>query len=147
MGVQGGEPHRERARLVPHSVPHSGARRGAPFKPMDTDQAAKVHFQRDMRNASEDAIDLLIHLLHFDPEKRMTANEALAHSYIAQFHDPSVERTSTVKVQPQIPDDEKKSTNHYREALYTQSTKKFSAMRQGSRRQQAGEPASGRSQW
>jgi serine/threonine protein kinase len=36
--------------------------------------------------ASNDAIDLLKKLLTFDPEKRITVTEALAHPYLADLH-------------------------------------------------------------
>ena len=44
------------------------------------------------RETSDCAVDLLVNLLHFDPSMRLTAAEALDHSYVAQFHDPNVER-------------------------------------------------------
>ncbi|KAF8829852.1 hypothetical protein HHX47_DHR2000299 [Lentinula edodes] len=37
--------------------------------------------------ASADAIDFLQKTLTFDPEKRMTAEEALAHPYVGAYHD------------------------------------------------------------
>ena len=41
--------------------------------------------------ASPDAIDLMGKLLHFNPNKRITAQEALEHPYLQQFHDKSQE--------------------------------------------------------
>jgi mitogen-activated protein kinase 15 len=37
--------------------------------------------------ASEDAIDLLKHLLSFNPSLRYTATEALRHCYVKDFHE------------------------------------------------------------
>lgn len=37
--------------------------------------------------ASEDALDLLKHLLVFNPYQRYTAVEALNHRYVKDFHD------------------------------------------------------------
>merc|ERR1712185_686432 len=68
--------------------------------------------------ASDKAIDLLRKLLKFDPAERITAHEALKHSYLDQFHDEFVEREAPVQVKVSIPDNEKRSTNHYRERLY-----------------------------
>lgn len=74
-------------------------------------------------NASDDAIDLLQKLLQFDPSKRLSAEEALSHAYVNQFHDPGVERKADFKVQVVIDDNEKKSTAVYRERLYHEITK------------------------
>ncbi|KAJ3759601.1 putative MAP kinase [Lentinula raphanica] len=42
-------------------------------------------------NASEDAIDFLNRTLTFDPEKRMTVEQALDHPYVAPYHFPEDE--------------------------------------------------------
>lgn len=39
----------------------------------------------------EAAVDLLERMLVFDPKKRITATEALAHEYLAPYHDPTDE--------------------------------------------------------
>eukprot|EP00976_Prorocentrum_cordatum_P065819 1178065-Prorocentrum_minimum.AAC.5 len=41
--------------------------------------------------ASPEAEDLLIRLLQFNPNKRINAEEALRHPYVAQFHNPADE--------------------------------------------------------
>ena len=92
---------------------------------MAEDEIAKRAF-RDWfpPGTSTDAIDLLVHLLHFDPNLRISATTALEHPYIAQFHDPSVERMATKPVKNDLDDDEKKSTAYYREFLYHVINKK-----------------------
>lgn len=42
---------------------------------------------------NQDAIDLLKKMLVFDPEKRITVEEALQHPYMSKYHDPADEPT------------------------------------------------------
>ena len=48
-------------------------------------------FHEFFPTASAEAIDLLRKLLLFNPEKRLTAEEALRHPYVSQFHNPDFE--------------------------------------------------------
>lgn len=43
------------------------------------------------------ALDLLEKMLVFDPRKRITATESLAHDYVSPYHDPSDEPEATEK--------------------------------------------------
>ena len=43
------------------------------------------------------AIDLLEKMLVFDPRKRITATESLAHEYVAPYHDPTDEPEASEK--------------------------------------------------
>ncbi|KAF7321518.1 Mitogen-activated protein kinase [Mycena kentingensis (nom. inval.)] len=58
--------------------------RSLPIKP-------RVAFSTLFPNANPLAIDLLSHMLCFDPAKRITCEEALAHPYFQAWHDPSDE--------------------------------------------------------
>ncbi|KAF4462958.1 hypothetical protein FALBO_10216, partial [Fusarium albosuccineum] len=49
------------------------------------------------KNADDSAIDLLERMLVFDPKKRITATEALAHDYLAPYHDPTDEPVAEEK--------------------------------------------------
>jgi len=69
-------------------------------------------------SASEDAIDLLQKLLMFNPDKRITAEEALAHAFVAQFHNPEEEIACEKQIQMPINDNKKLSVAAYREELY-----------------------------
>jgi serine/threonine protein kinase len=51
----------------------------------------KVPWARVFPAAPPDAIDLLDRMLRFDPEKRISVAEALAHPYLSVFHDPDDE--------------------------------------------------------
>ena len=59
---------------------------------------------------------------HHGASQRLSAVGALEHPYIAQFHNAAAERVATRPVRPTIPDDEKKSTNFYRDKLYAHIT-------------------------
>lgn len=50
-----------------------------------------LSFFRSKSDVSVVALDLLDKMLVFDPRKRITATEALAHEYVAPYHDPSDE--------------------------------------------------------
>lgn len=52
---------------------------------------ARVAFQQLYPNAPPLATDLLVRMLAFDPSKRCTVEEALAHPYLASLHDPEEE--------------------------------------------------------
>jgi len=130
-----------------YAVPHSGhPYTRAEGSDVARDNDAKARFRANgFSTASDDAIDLMIHLLHFDPAKRISATQALDHPYIAQFHDPSVERIATKAVKPTIDDDEKKSTNFYREKLYSQIIGATAAEKRQGASSERRAPASGRS--
>jgi len=68
-------------------------------------------------NIDSDALDLLKKLLMFNPDKRITVEEALEHPYVSQFHN-TEEEISCNKV-IQIPMDRKLSVAYYRDELYT----------------------------
>jgi len=80
------------------------------------DRAAS--WRTKLPNASAEAIDLLQKLLSFTPQHRISAEGALDHPYVAQFHDPAVERVADFAVQVPIDDKEKKTTSQYRQQLY-----------------------------
>ncbi|RUS13784.1 mitogen-activated protein kinase HOG1 [Endogone sp. FLAS-F59071] len=55
------------------------------------EQVILHHFCQNFLNWDVIAIDLLEKMLVFDPKRRITATEALAHSYLAPYHDPTDE--------------------------------------------------------
>lgn len=68
--------------------------------------------------ASDDAIDLFEKLIRFNPDKRITAEEALKHEYVAQFHNEDEEPICKHKIVVPIDDNKKFSISEYRTKLY-----------------------------
>jgi len=83
-----------------------------------SDEDARERWRRKLpADTSDDAIDLMMQLLRFNPDDRLTAEQALEHRYVAQFHDPAVERKAAKCVQVPIDDNEKKNTSMYATSL------------------------------
>jgi len=70
-------------------------------------------------NADGDAHDLLKKLLMFNPDKRITVEESLAHPYITQFHNPEEEISCDKTIHIPIDDNKKLTVAAYRDELYT----------------------------
>lgn len=68
--------------------------------------------------ASDDALDLFEKLIRFNPDKRITAEEALKHEYVAQFHKEDEEPICKHKIVVPIDDNKKFSISEYRTKLY-----------------------------
>jgi len=72
---------------------------------------------------NKDALDLIKHLLVFNPNKRLSVEQALKHPYVSQFHSP--EEEITCKNIIEIPlDDHKYTIKDYRERLYADIRKR-----------------------
>nr|XP_009292731.1 mitogen-activated protein kinase 15 isoform X1 [Danio rerio] len=65
-----------------------------------------------------DALDLLQRLLLFNPDKRLSAEEALRHPYVSKFHNPSSEPSLLYDVILPVDDDVQLSVTQYRNKLY-----------------------------
>ena len=63
-------------------------------------------------------MDLLRQLLQFNPDKRITAEQALEHPYVSQFHNPQDEPACEREIKIAIDDDHKYCINDYRTVLY-----------------------------
>lgn len=74
--------------------------------------------------AKPEAIDLLKKLLQFNPEKRITADKALKHPFVALFHNPSDEPVCNHTIKLYFDDNTKYSIKDYRERLYAEIRKK-----------------------
>lgn len=60
-------------------------------------QRSPIPFSERFVGQDPQAIDLLEKMLTFDPRKRINAEEALAHPYLAPYHDPTDEPVAPEK--------------------------------------------------
>ena len=68
--------------------------------------------------ASDEAIDMMQNLMRFNPTKRLSVEEALAHPFVSQFHNPEDEPTCNKRILIPIDDNKKFSISEYRNKLY-----------------------------
>uniref|UniRef100_A0A8C2PTP8 Mitogen-activated protein kinase 15 n=1 Tax=Cyprinus carpio TaxID=7962 RepID=A0A8C2PTP8_CYPCA len=68
-----------------------------------------------------DALDLVQRLLVFNPDKRLSAEEALQHPYVSKFHNPAREPSLVYDVILPVDDDVQLSVTQYRNKLYERS--------------------------
>lgn len=79
----------------------------------------RVPFEELLQASSPpDALDLLRGLLVFNPDKRLTAEQALQHPYVARFHNPAKEPALNYDVVLTVDDDVQLSVVQYRNQLY-----------------------------
>ena len=69
-------------------------------------------------NITKESTDLLRRLLQFNPNKRITAEEALAHPYVSNFHNLKEEISKGYDVVPQLNDNVRLTIDEYRNKLY-----------------------------
>ncbi|XP_018649754.1 putative extracellular signal-regulated kinase 1/2 [Schistosoma mansoni] len=69
-------------------------------------------------NIDEQALNLLENMIRLNPEKRFTVEQALNHSYVEDFRDPSSEIVLKHPVTPILRDDKQLSVSDYRQKLY-----------------------------
>lgn len=74
--------------------------------------------------ASPEALDLISRTLTFNPDRRLSAQEAIKHPYVAKFHDPANEPTLDAPVRIPIDDNTKFSIAEYRDKLYGEVVRK-----------------------
>ena len=77
-------------------------------------------------SATEDATSLMVKLMLYDPDLRLTPEEGLTHPYCQQFNDPETEVSSDAFVAIHHNDNKKHRTEIYREALYSLVDKSYS---------------------
>lgn len=102
-------------------------------------------WQQMFPNASPEATDLVSKLLHFNPDKRITAEEALAHPYVSQFHNPEDEPDHPSTITIPIDDNHKYSIEEYRQKLYMEIVKRKKELRRKARERDGRDPSRHRS--
>eukprot|EP00471_Norrisiella_sphaerica_P012693 CAMPEP_0184496856 /NCGR_PEP_ID=MMETSP0113_2-20130426/35052_1 /TAXON_ID=91329 /ORGANISM="Norrisiella sphaerica, Strain BC52" /LENGTH=375 /DNA_ID=CAMNT_0026883687 /DNA_START=173 /DNA_END=1300 /DNA_ORIENTATION=+ len=97
---------------------------------MQTLQVKKRVLLEDLYpNVGADAIDLLSRLLQFNPNKRISAEEMLAHPYLKQFHNPKDEPVMAKPIKISFDDNKRFSIEEYRKSLYKRIIQKRKEMR------------------
>lgn len=84
-----------------------------------------------------DAEDLLQKLLQFNPNKRITAEEALRHPYVSQFSSPVDEPSAPRVITIPINDNNKFSIQDYRTTLYTEIVRRKKKIRRRMKEKEA----------
>jgi len=84
----------------------------------------KKSFQSFFANASETALDFMRKLLVFNPNHRLTIEEALKHKYLEQFSSPEEEIVCDHLIKIPMDDNTKFSVKEYRDAIYSDIARK-----------------------
>lgn len=71
-----------------------------------------------LRNCCDDAMSLVKSLLVLDPDGRLTAKEAIAHSYVHRFRTSSANMELRTDIKPPLDDDVRYGVDEYRSTLY-----------------------------
>merc|ERR1719476_177825 len=85
-------------------------------------------------SATQEALDLLRICMQFNPNKRISAGDALRHPYVVQFHNPEDEFDCDRVIRIPIDDNTKLTVQDYRERLYNEVLKKKKEQRRSHRR-------------
>lgn len=87
-------------------------------------QTYEPSWQRSFPDSPPEEIDILSKLFRFNPHTRMTVDEALAHPYLAQFHDSSKVKEFQGTLVFDINDNTRATKEDYRNHLYNLSSKR-----------------------
>ncbi|MCO5555526.1 hypothetical protein L7F22_009071 [Adiantum nelumboides] len=101
-------------------------------------------FRKAFPSASPEAEDLLRRLLQFNPHRRLTAEQALQHPYLSQFHNPMDEPICNRGIRIPIDDNTKFTIQEYRERLYSEIVRRKKEIRRKMREKERVERDSSR---
>lgn len=82
-----------------------------------------------------DALDLLLRMLQFNPRKRITLPEALRHPYLAQFHKPKEDNICKKAIVPPVSDNKKLTLKQYKQLIYERVRKIYGNEEQSGERE------------
>jgi len=85
-------------------------------------------------SASNEGLDLMRHCMYFNPNRRLSASEALRHPYCVQFHNPEDEFDCERPIRMPLDDNVKLTVTDYRERLYNEVLRKKKEQRRSHRR-------------
>lgn len=104
-------------------------------------QTLAVKPQRSLQSllptANPEALDLLSRLLVFNPDKRLSVEDAIRHPYLAAFHNAADEPTLTRPIHISIDDNKRYKISEYRKYLYRKIVERKKALRAKRAEQQA----------
>lgn len=81
----------------------------------------QIILEEKMSNAPPEALDLIKKLCSFDPRKRPTAEEVLAHPYLKAFHFPDREIKADFKIKMALSDSKAHTIREYRNQIYKEA--------------------------
>jgi mitogen-activated protein kinase 15 len=81
----------------------------------------RCNLEEKLEGAPADAIDLVRHLICFNPSERYTAAQCLEHPFVQQFHDPAKETLSDAPIVLSLSETEKHSIRDYRSQIYREA--------------------------
>ncbi|KAK8888956.1 hypothetical protein M9Y10_033697 [Tritrichomonas musculus] len=78
----------------------------------------RLTLEQKLPQADNDTIDFIKRLLVFNPDHRMTVQDALEHKFVAQFHNPEEELACDTPLKLSLSDNKRYSVKDYRNKIY-----------------------------
>ena len=78
----------------------------------------RITLKQKLPNADETTLDFIKKLLVFNPERRMTVQDALEHPFVAQFHNPNEEISCDQPLKLSLSDNKRYTVKDYRNKIY-----------------------------
>jgi mitogen-activated protein kinase 15 len=82
----------------------------------------RLVLEEKLEGAPPEAVDLVRHLICFNPADRYTAEQCLEHPFVQQFHDLDKEKAAARAITLELSENEKHSIREYRNLIYREAT-------------------------